>query len=150
MLKSETPVLNNLISFGKKSSPEWESLSIDQLIKMVRHRLGMTQAQLAKRAGLVQSHIAEIESGKVDVQLSTLRKIFSAMECDLMMLPRFREKPDVLIARKAKEVAKKKIARISGTMALEMKSPDERTIQTLIRTEEDRLKKKPSSEVWEE
>lgn len=40
----------------------------------------MTQNELAKRAGVSQPLIARIEAGDVDPRLSTLRKIFDALE----------------------------------------------------------------------
>ncbi len=44
-------------------------------IKRYRKRLGLTQAELAKKAGVSQPLIARIESGDVDPRLSTIRKI---------------------------------------------------------------------------
>lgn len=61
-------------------------------IRNLRKELGMTQAQLAKRAGMPQSHLAKIEAGKVDFQLSTLRRIFRAMYCEPVLVPRLQEK----------------------------------------------------------
>jgi predicted transcriptional regulator len=47
-------------------------------IKKRRNELGLTQSDLAKRAGVSQPLIARIESGDVDPRLSTVRKIFDA------------------------------------------------------------------------
>jgi predicted transcriptional regulator len=48
--------------------------------KQRRLELGLTQSDLAKRAGVSQPLIARIESGDVDPRLSTLRKIFDVFE----------------------------------------------------------------------
>ena len=48
-------------------------------LRQARKRLGLTQEELARRAGVSQSLIARIESGSVDPRLSTLRKIVAAM-----------------------------------------------------------------------
>ncbi len=48
-------------------------------LKQARKRLGITQEDLAKRAGVSQSLIARIESGSVDPRLSTLKKIVNAL-----------------------------------------------------------------------
>ncbi len=48
-------------------------------LKQARKRLGITQEELAKMAGVSQSLIARIESGSVDPRLSTLRKIVNAL-----------------------------------------------------------------------
>ena len=47
----------------------------------------MTQAELAGRAKITQPHLAGIESGKTDPQVSTLKRIFDAMSCDLVLSP---------------------------------------------------------------
>ncbi|MEM1511319.1 MAG: CBS domain-containing protein [Candidatus Jordarchaeales archaeon] len=48
-------------------------------LKQARKRLGITQEELARMAGVSQSLIARIESGSVDPRLSTLRKIINAL-----------------------------------------------------------------------
>lgn len=58
------------------------------LIRDSRLKLGLSQAFLARKAGIPQSHLARIESGKGDVQLGTLRKIFAAMSLDLLLVAR--------------------------------------------------------------
>jgi predicted transcriptional regulator len=49
-------------------------------IKNFRKKAGLTQTELAEKASLSQSLIARIESSNVDPRLSTLRKIFDAIE----------------------------------------------------------------------
>ncbi|MCX9073546.1 MAG: CBS domain-containing protein [Candidatus Methanoperedens sp.] len=49
-------------------------------LKKTRLELGLTQHDLASRAGVSQPLIARIESGDVDPRLSTLRKIFNAFD----------------------------------------------------------------------
>jgi predicted transcriptional regulator len=48
-------------------------------LKRCRKRLGLTQTQLAEKAGVSQSLIARIEAGDIDPRLSTLRKIVNAL-----------------------------------------------------------------------
>jgi predicted transcriptional regulator len=48
-----------------------------------RRAAGITQAELAERCETTQQQIAKIETGVVDPRLSTLRKIASALECEL-------------------------------------------------------------------
>ena len=49
-------------------------------LKKIRTDLGLTQHELASRAGVSQPLIARIEAGDVDPRLSTLRKIFNAFD----------------------------------------------------------------------
>lgn len=48
-------------------------------LKQARRRLGVTQEELARMAGVSQSLIARIESGSVDPRMSTLKKIVNAL-----------------------------------------------------------------------
>jgi predicted transcriptional regulator len=49
-------------------------------VKRLRKKVGLTQTELAEKAGVSQSLIARIESGSVDPRLSTLQKILNAMQ----------------------------------------------------------------------
>lgn len=46
---------------------------------MLRLKAGLTQAEIARRAGVSQSLIARIESGKVNPRVSTLIRIYRAL-----------------------------------------------------------------------
>ncbi|AEH23877.1 CBS domain-containing protein [Pyrococcus yayanosii] len=51
-------------------------------IKRIRKELGITQEELARKAGVTQAYIAKLEAGKVDPRLSTLNRILRALiEC---------------------------------------------------------------------
>jgi predicted transcriptional regulator len=65
-------------------------------LRLLRIRAGLTQAELAERAGVSQSLIARIESGKVNPRVSTLVRIYQALEefmeeeltaCEVMSSP---------------------------------------------------------------
>ncbi|AKB75303.1 putative Cro-like protein [Methanosarcina lacustris Z-7289] len=76
-------------------------------LKKRRNELGLTQSELAKRAGVSQPLIARIESGDVDPRLSTVRKILNAFEeaereqqiiiRDLMHSPAIHVSPEDLV-----------------------------------------------------
>ncbi len=48
-------------------------------IRKIRKKLGMTQTELANRAGVSQSLIAKIESGRIDPTYTKTQKIFAAL-----------------------------------------------------------------------
>lgn len=48
-------------------------------IKKIRKKLGLTQTELANRAGVSQSLIAKIESGRIDPTYTKTKKIFAAL-----------------------------------------------------------------------
>ena len=67
-------------------------------VRALRGALRMSQAQLARRAGLPQSHVARLESGQLDARLGTWRRLFDAMFCALLVLPRPRKRPGDALA----------------------------------------------------
>ena len=61
------------------------------IIRKVRRELGITQEELARKAGVTQAYIAKLESGKVDPRLSTFNRILQALlECK-RALPKARD-----------------------------------------------------------
>ena len=71
------------IKYGKAGSSlrdEHESKAnyfvISEMLKEARKDAHITQEQLADKIGTKKSYISRLENGKVDIQLSTLFKIF--------------------------------------------------------------------------
>ncbi|RLE60634.1 MAG: transcriptional regulator [Thermoprotei archaeon] len=56
------------------------SLPSPEYLRYLRKKAGLTQKQLAEKAGVSQSLIARIERGTVDPRLSTLRRIMRVLE----------------------------------------------------------------------
>lgn len=142
-------VLSRFIEWAARAPDGAADYAAQGLILLTRVRLGMTQAQLAKRCGLTQSHIANIENGKVDVQLSTLRRIFAALDCRLVLAPQPVGDLEELVRRQARAAALKRVKRVSGTMAMEAQRPDEGMLEELVRAETEKLIQSRSSEIWE-
>ena len=63
-----------------------ERFTLSERIKYMRQRREMTQAELAKSAGVSQSTVAQIENGDKDPSFSTLLKISQALDCHLAVL----------------------------------------------------------------
>jgi transcriptional regulator with XRE-family HTH domain len=49
-------------------------------LKQLRAKKGLTQLQLANRAGLALAYIGRLETGRYDPQLSTLKKLAKALK----------------------------------------------------------------------
>jgi len=79
-------------------------LPIEELGKM-RRRLGMSQKELAARAGVSQSLIAKIESGRIRVSYDRVRRIFKVLEDRAL-----EEYPKTRV----KEISNKEIIGVSG------------------------------------
>ncbi len=79
-VKSFEDLLNN--KYGKPGSQKRiefhqkaSAFIIGEMIKDARRKSHLTQEQLANRTGTKKSYISRVESGKSDIQLSTLYKI---------------------------------------------------------------------------
>jgi|GEM_PF-1077590 len=81
---SHDEILNEFI--GKEGTPErtdYENeLRVDVLayrLKELRKRRKMTQTELAERLGIGKGRVSKIENGKLNLTLSTIQKIASAL-----------------------------------------------------------------------
>lgn len=87
-IKIQLPSIENLISkeVGEIGTPERDahfteaiSLNYAALLREKRLEMHLTQEQLATRVGKQRSYIARLERGTVDMQLSTLIAICTAL-----------------------------------------------------------------------
>jgi transcriptional regulator with XRE-family HTH domain len=62
------------------------SYSLPERLKYLRQDRGLTQGELAKTAGVAQSTIAQIESGRKDPSISTLKQIAQALDIEIAIL----------------------------------------------------------------
>ena len=72
--------------FGKAGTPERASFDsecdafiIGEIIKDMRREAGLTQEELAAKAGTKKSYISRIENGKSDIMLNTLFRICNGL-----------------------------------------------------------------------
>lgn len=61
-------------------------MKIDMKIKKLREEQGLTQAALAKKAGLSREGIAYLETGKRSPTLITLKKLAKALKISVVDL----------------------------------------------------------------
>ncbi|MCT4591577.1 MAG: helix-turn-helix domain-containing protein [Carboxylicivirga sp.] len=71
------------IKYGKLGTEERNDFEvkakafvIGEMIKEARKEANMTQEALAAKTGTKKSYISRLENGKIDIQISTLFKIF--------------------------------------------------------------------------
>ena len=55
------------------------------MIRFARVRAGLTQQELASRAGISQPALARIESGRIDPRLKTIQRLLN--ECNMTLEP---------------------------------------------------------------
>lgn len=68
----------------KTAIPEGIPLQLGQ----ARRVKGLTQSEVAERLGVPQSHLSKIESGKVDLRLSSLVELARVLELEFILAPR--------------------------------------------------------------
>lgn len=120
------------------------------LLALARRSLRMTQAQLARRAGMPQSQVARFESGRGDAQLGTARRLFSALGLELVVSAAAKEPLKRVLEGRIRAVARKRVARVAATMALERQEPDARGLRALEEAEAARLRESGGSAVWDD
>ena len=67
-------------------------------MRALRAELRMSQAALARRAGMTQAQIVRLEKGGADARLGTWRRVFEAMFCELLVVPLARKRPGDAVA----------------------------------------------------
>ena len=66
----------------------YESEKLAATLKAARAKKGLSQRALSARAGVPQSHISKIESGAVNLTVSSLTAIANALDLELALVPR--------------------------------------------------------------
>jgi transcriptional regulator with XRE-family HTH domain len=61
---------------------------IIEALREAREQKGLSQRALSQLVGMPQSHISKIESGQVDLQLSSLTELARVLELELRLVPR--------------------------------------------------------------
>ncbi len=125
------------------SSRNKSKLIAGDWIRLLRSRLRMTQAELARRAHITQPNLAAIESGKVDPQVGTLRRIYEGLGCELNLEPLLHKPLEELVRDRARAVALTRLKQTMGTMALEDQAPDKDTFRQLLEKRTDDLLRSP-------
>lgn len=105
-------------------------------IRLIRDALGMTGNQLASRAGISQSTLAQTEKREVEekVTLQNLKKLAEAMECEFVYAFVPKKPIEQIIKNQAQQKAKILLNQVQGHMELEdqaVKGPVEERVALL-------------------
>jgi len=64
---------------------------VGSLLRAIRHRAGLRQADVARRCGLAQQHVSRIERGDIDrVSIHALRAVARVLDVSIAVTPRWR------------------------------------------------------------
>lgn len=154
-MKKRSPLLSERMRIDKtledirKATHRFLSIEMSRWIKDLRKRLHMSQKQLAKRAKITQSQLSQIESGKSRITIETLTKIFLALFCQPLILPFSQTDFADILKRQARLAAKKKLASLRGTMALENQMPSQKYLEKKMEEVAEDLLRSGSTEIWD-
>ena len=102
----------------------YESEKLAATLKAAREKKGLSQRALSAHAGVPQSHISTIESGAVNLTVSSLTAIANALDLELALVPRKAAPAVRTITRSVNDVpkatpeARKEIARLGLNIEL--------------------------------
>lgn len=63
-------------------------MGLPERLRAIREALGLTQEDVARASGIAAPNLSKIESGRSDIQISTLMRILGAMDLDVEFVPR--------------------------------------------------------------
>lgn len=65
-------------------------MNLARRLRVAREARGLTQGDVSRATGIAVPNLSTIESGDVDIRLSTLERILDALQLDVQMVPRSR------------------------------------------------------------
>lgn len=94
-----------------KISKRYGLESLIEAVRQARLAKGWSQRELSARAHLTQAQISRIESGEVDLQVSTLLELARSLDLDLRLVPRSAITAVEAAVRSAEERSEERSAR---------------------------------------
>jgi hypothetical protein len=93
-------------------------------VKAIRESLGMSASALARKLGVTPASITKLEKAEADerITLASLRKLASALDCELQYALVPRKSLEEILEDRAILVAREKLRPISHSMSLEDQS----------------------------
>lgn len=120
-------------------------------VKAIRLALGMSLQQLANRLSITRQSVLEMEQREKDgsISLKSLREIAKSLDMELVygFVPKDGSL-DLLIERKAKELATQIVSRTSNTMKLEDQENSEERLREAIEERTILLKNENPKVLW--
>jgi predicted DNA-binding mobile mystery protein A len=112
----------------------------------------MTAEQLGKRMGVSKQSVAKLEESEVrkTISLSSLERAARALGCELSYSIAPRTSLEALVNERARLVARRKLARVGHSMALEAQGPPADLDELQVTELANDLKEKLRRELWDE
>ena len=121
-------------------------------IKQIREILNMPTKALAKKCGLARSTVSRLEQSEQNrsITLKSLERMADGLNCDVryMLVPR--EPMKQFVRKKAIELARKEVLKVSHTMSLEDQKTSEIKLNQQIEDLADDLLNRRSRIIWDD
>ena len=140
----------------KRLSPIRSNKSLTQpprgWIKAIRESLGLTTTQLAKRIGVTQSRVVDIEKAEKSgsITLDSLERAARALECELVYALVPRKPLQTMVEERAMRMAKHHVRTARHSMALENQSVNKIDEQEQMNQLAKQFIEKSGSKLWED
>jgi predicted DNA-binding mobile mystery protein A len=120
-------------------------------IRAIREALGMTQRQLAQRAGRRPQTILDLQAREAaqTIQLNSLRELANAMDCEVVYAIVPRKPLATMLEERARSVARETLRRTGHSMALERQALGVREQERALEREVGRLLAGSRRKLWE-
>lgn len=121
-------------------------------INAIREALGMTATHLAHRLGVTTSTLTRLETSEAEdtISLASLRRAAEALGCELHYVLVPRQSLADILATHAATLARKQMATVSHTMALEAQSTSRENVEMQTRALAESLLKGSRRALWRE
>lgn len=121
----------------------------NEQIKIIRETLGLTQQQLAQKAGTTARSIIRIEQGKMLPNVALLQKIAVVLntDCKILLVPKINIVD--FLEEKAEQKAQSLVGLARGTAAMEEQSPSLQAYQEEIEKTKRELIDKKRYALWD-
>jgi len=100
-------------------------------IRAIREALGMSSAQLARRVGVKQSVLYNIETSEIagTAKLQTLQRVAAALNCHLVYALVPNEPLETMVRNRVREVIGQHLGAVEHSMRLEDQAIDDRRVR---------------------
>lgn len=115
-------------------------------VRAIREALGMPRVELARRLAVTDQAVSKLERSEVNdsISLGTLRRAAEALECTLVYALVPNSSLEEIVDRRATEVARRNVERVSHTMLLEDQRGDKGDEERLLRDLAEQVKQSPA------
>lgn len=121
-------------------------------VRTLRKALGMSGPQMANRLGISKSQASQMERMEIEdrITLRQLRRVADSFDCDLIYALVPRKSIETVIHDRAREKAKKLVAKTDVQMKLEAQQLSNEQLDVQIEIEIDRLVREMPRDLWED